>query len=162
MSVWKTRCRAQGNPNRKSLCCLKFASTCRRHLISWCAAWMLRRCGWRSGISSSPCPHLDSTLEKKAPVCFSTETLGVRKRMGSGFSCPDGHLHLQGWLWPLSLSVPMAIKHFRPQTLQTLFLDLFFFLQFAEYFFKRTHLFICTHLLLFWIVFLFVSTWAVN
>lgn len=81
----KKCCRAQGSQTYKSLCCPELASTCQQRLITWCAVWMLRRWGRRLGISSSPYPHLDSTL-KKAPVCFSTETLGVRKWIGSGFS----------------------------------------------------------------------------
>lgn len=67
-----------------------------------CAAWnlhpplsrgslpnvlMLPRWGQRLGISGSTCPHLDSVLEE-SPRLFSTETLGVRKLIGSGFSVP--------------------------------------------------------------------------
>lgn len=154
----KKHCRAQGNPNRKSLCCLKLASACRQRLISWCAVWMLRRWGWRLGISSSPCPHLDSW--KKAPVCFSTETLGVRKLISSGFSVltatsSSADLDLCPWafLWQSNASA-LSSNYGMTCTPIACFLDLSiffrFFFQFVELFFKTytyIYLYPCTLIL---------------
>lgn len=109
---------------------------------------MLPRWGWRLGISSSPCPHLDSTLQKSVRLLFHRDP-GGEKMNRPRIECPRGP--------PVRFtltSVPersCGNQRLQPPPLimgwhVLLFWD-FFFSNLRNSFFKRIHLFTCTHLL---------------
>lgn len=72
-----------------------------------------QRWGWQPGVCGSPCPHPDSTL-KKAPVCPSIDTPGVRKQSAQdpvSWRPPLTLLDPDLWLWtplpPIRRSYPL-------------------------------------------------------